>query len=165
LIKYAHQKVWKLLSLPFNNEVNNALQQQYIAAQFIALAGRYLIPKKPDGSNINMQFLPEKEMFLGNQNLDGWVIGVQLKNLTVQILDKSRNVADEISLDGLTFPDAFQEFKTKLKNNGINISELKTEQPYQLPTDSLKEGKYFFDAHEANQENIFYRHNAEMIVN
>lgn len=160
------QNTWKQITIPFSAVVNNVLQQQYLAAQFIALAGRYLIPKKPDGSNINMKFIPEKEMLLGNQHPDGWVVGVQLKNLTVIILDENLTSTDEISLTGLTFSDAFQEFKTKLKNNGIDISKLKTEQPYELPTDSLKDGKYFsIGLADVVTENNRYRHNAELIIN
>ncbi len=160
------QNTWKQITIPFSAVVNNVLQQQYLAAQFIALAGRYLIPKKPDGSSINMQFLPEKQMLIGNQHPDGWAVGVKLKDLTVQNLDKSLNVQAEILLEGKSFDEAFQEFKTKLQNLGIDISGLKTEQPYELSTDALKEGKYFtIGSDDAVSENIRYRHNARLIIN
>jgi len=107
---------WKKLIHPYSSETDNALQQQYLAAQFIALAGRYLIPKKQDGSNINMQFIPEKEMLLGNSFPDGWAVGVLLKNLTVQILNENGDAKTEISLAGQTFQEAFQEFKTALQS-------------------------------------------------
>ena len=162
----AQKNKWELLSITFKSELDKVLLQHHHAAQFVALAGRYLIPKKPDGSNINMQFLPEKEMLLGNPHPDGWVVGVQLKKLAVQLLDQNRRVNVEILLDGKTFSDAFQEFKTKLKNNGIDISELKTKQPYELPVDSLKDGKYFsIKSVDAVNENIRYRQNAELIIN
>lgn len=156
---------WELLSLTFKFGLNNVLQQQYLAAQFIALAGRYLIPKKTDGSNINMQFLPEKEMLMGNLHPDEWAVGVQLKMLTVQILDKNLNVQAEITLEGKSFDKAFQEFKTKLQHSGIDISGLKTEQPYELPTGGLKEGKFFKAGEQETTENIRYRHNAGLIIN
>ncbi len=157
---------WQSLSVHLNKDLENVLQQYHHAAQFIALAGRYLIPKKPDGSNINMQFLPEKEMLIGNQHPDGWAVGLRLKDLTVEILDKNRYVQAEILLEGKSFDEAFQEFKTKLQNSGIDISGLKTEQPYELSTDALKEGKYFtIGSDDAVSENIRYRHNALLIIN
>jgi len=159
------QNTWKQITLPFSAVVNNVLQQQYLAAQFVALTGRYLIPKKPDGSNINMQFLPEKEMLMGNQHPDGWAVGVQLKKLKVQILDKNLNVQAEIPLERKTFDEAFQEFKSELQNSGIDISGLKTEQPYELPTGGLKEGKFFNAGEQETTENIRYRHNARLIIN
>ncbi|GET24417.1 hypothetical protein [Prolixibacter sp. NT017] len=157
---------WQQLTADFIHEIENNLRQQHLAAQFVALAGRYLIPKKPDGSNINMQYLPEKEILLGNQHPDGWSVAVKLRNLTIQILDKNQHAQAEIPLDGKSFGDAFQEFKTKLQNSGIDISGLKTEQPYQLSTDALKEGKYFaIGSDDAISENIRYRNNARLIIN
>ncbi len=37
---------WKKLSLSFDHALHKVLRQQYLAAQFLALAGRYLIPEK-----------------------------------------------------------------------------------------------------------------------
>lgn len=156
---------WGLLSREFNNDLKNVLLQQHLAAQFIALTGRYLIPKKPDGSNINMQYFPEKEMLLGNSHPDRWAIGVKLRNQTVQILDEKNNSKTEVSLEGKTFQQAFQEFKTALQNHGIDVSGLKTEQPYELPTGGLKEGNYFaIGSDGAVAENIRYRYNAQLLI-
>ena len=160
------QNTWKQITIPFSEVVNNVLQQHHHAAQFIALAGRYLIPKKLDGSNINMQYLPEKEMLLGNSHPAGWTIGVKLRNQTVQILDENNNLKAEISLEGKTFQETFQEFKIALQNQGIDVSELNTKQPYELPTGGLKEGNYFaIGSDDAVAENIRYRHNAELLIN
>jgi|GEM_PF-755936 hypothetical protein len=157
---------WQLLSIPFNQDLENELLQQHLAAQFIALTGRYLIPKKPDGSNINMQYIPEKEMLLGNAHPAGWTIGVKLRNQTVQILDENNISKPEISIEGKTFQEAFQEFKSVLQNQEIDVSQLKTEQPYELPTGGLKEGKYFaLASDDAVSENIRYRHNSRLIIN
>jgi len=156
---------WELLSREFNNDLKNVLLQQYLAAQFIALAGRYLIPKKTDGSNINMQYIPEKEMLHGNSHPDGWAVGVYLKNFSVHVLDEKEDEKAEISLKGKTFQQAFQEFKTALQNQNIDVSDLKTEQPYELPTDALNEGKYFsIGGEDAVSENIRYRHNAQLLI-
>jgi hypothetical protein len=156
---------WGLLSHEFDNNTKNVLLQQHLAAQFIALTGRYLIPHMPDGSNINMQYISEKEMLLGNYHPNGWAVGIQLRNLAVLILDKNENSKAEIRLEGLTVGKAFNEFKEALQNQGIDVSGLKTEQPYQLPTGGLKEGKFFNPGELATRENIRYRHNARLIIN
>lgn len=156
---------WQLLSIPFNRLIGKELHQQHLAAQFIALTGRYLIPQKPDSSNINMQYIPEKEMLLGNYHPDGWAVGVKLKNFAVQILDKKDITKTEIVLVGKTFQEAFREYKTALQNLGIDVSDVKTEQPYELPTDGLKEGKYFaIGSDDAISENIRYRHDAQLLI-
>ncbi|MBN1987735.1 MAG: hypothetical protein JW761_15590 [Prolixibacteraceae bacterium] len=157
---------WQLLSIPFSQDMENELKQQHLAAQFIALTGRYLIPQKPDGSNINMQYIPEKVMLLGNAHPDGWKVGVKLRNQTVQILGENDNSKTEVPLEGKTLHEAFQEFKTALHNLGIDVSQLKTEQPYALSKGGLKEGKYFMrGSEEAVSENTRYHHNARLIIN
>lgn len=162
----AQENKWELLSMTFKNELNIVLQQKHHAAQFIALVGRYLIPKKTDGSNVNMQYIPEKEMLLGNQHPDGWVVGVQLKGLTVQILDNKLEPVIDIPLNGKTFEDCFQDLKSNLEKLGVDVSGLLTKQPYDLSPDSLKDGKYFSVGNkEAVRENILYRHNAGIIIN
>jgi hypothetical protein len=91
---------------------------------------------------------------------------VKLRNQTVQILDENNNLKAEISLEGKTFQETFQEFKTALQNQGIDVSELNTKQPYELPTGGLKEGNYFaIGSDDAVAENIRYRHNAELLIN
>ncbi|WP_303918686.1 hypothetical protein [Draconibacterium sediminis] len=156
---------WQLLTIPFNQKFKNVLLQQHLAAQFIALTGRYLIPQKPDGSNINMQYSSEKEMLLGNYHPDGWAVGIQLRNLAVLILDKNENTKTELPLEGLTFDKAFNEFKGALQSLEIDVSGLKIEQPYDIPTNGLSEGKFFNPGELATSENIHYRHNARLIIN
>lgn len=156
---------WQILSMAFNTEIESQLKQQHLAAQFIAITGRYLIPPKPDGSNINMQYIPEKKMLLGNAHPDGWTIGLQLENLKVQVLDEKGIVITEVSLNGKTFHQAFQEFKTVLQNRRIDVSQFKTEQPYELPTTGLREGKYFaIGSDDSVSENIRYRQNAQLLI-
>jgi hypothetical protein len=65
------KKNWKTLTLPFNDDLNDALQQQHHASQFIALVGRHLIPQQPDDSNTNMQYLLDKELLVGNELANG----------------------------------------------------------------------------------------------
>ncbi|NOR75713.1 MAG: hypothetical protein GQ525_11205 [Draconibacterium sp.] len=156
---------WQHLSIPYNETLNNVLRQQHHAAQFIALVGRYIIPQKPDVSNINMQYHIEKEILLGNQLPNGLYIGVQIIDLKIQILNAELEIVKELSLSGKTFNEAFQEFKLILKNLGVDVSELITKQPFELSADSLKEDKYFSaDNIKENKENQFYRYNAEMVI-
>ena len=113
-----------------------------------------------------MQYITEKEMFRGNIHPDGWGVGVKLRKLTVQVLDEKGIAKAEIFLEGKTFPQAFQDFKVVLQNQRIDILQLKTDQPYELPIDGLKEGNYFaIGSDDAVAENIRYRHNAELLIN
>lgn len=72
---------WRQQTMPFNNEINAALQQQHHAAQFLALVGRHLIPKKDDDSNTNMEFIPGENLLLGNALSNGMRVGLHLTDL------------------------------------------------------------------------------------
>ena len=79
---------WKLMTMAFNNELNDAVQQQYHAAQFIALVGRHLIPQRPDDSNTNMEYIFGKDMLRGNALANGMHVALQLYEMKISILDK-----------------------------------------------------------------------------
>jgi len=79
---------WKLMTMAFNNELNDAVQQQYHAAQFIALVGRHLIPQQTDDSNTNMEYIFGKDMLRGNALANGMRVALQLYEMKISILDK-----------------------------------------------------------------------------
>ena len=72
---------WKLLTNKFDSEIHKTLQVQHLAAQYIALTGRYLIPETEDKNNITMQFIPGQDMLLGRQHPDGWLVCLLLETL------------------------------------------------------------------------------------
>ncbi|MFW6290262.1 MAG: hypothetical protein ACOC0R_04775 [Mariniphaga sp.] len=157
---------WKLLTQEFDHRIHKNLKVQHLAAQYISLTGRYLLPEKEDKSNITMQFIPGKDLLLGRQHPDGWLVSLLLKDLVVQVRNDNMTVLGEVPLEGKTFPEALIEFKKELKNAGADVSLLKAEQPYELPMDSLEEGMFFSTgAEEAVMENIKYRHNANAVLN
>jgi hypothetical protein len=156
---------WEKLTLPFSNELRNVLNQQHLAVQFIGMTGRHLLPEKEDKSNINMEFLPREKMFAGNKIRQGFKIVFHPETHSLQIRRKELKIVKEINLEGKTFKNAFVELKNVLVELDVDVSSLKMEQPYELPHDSLKEGKYFFrDKTEFIEENIRYRHNAELLL-
>ena len=156
---------WNPVFFEFDKSVENALGQQHLAAQFIALVGRYIVPKKPDSSNINMQFITDTELLLGNKLANGLQIGLQLSTMEIQVLQKNSSVLNTIQLNNKTFEEAFEELKQILLNEGVDVSEIKTEQPYELPTQSLIDGKFSTSKKLAFVNNSILRHNAEVIIN
>ena len=83
---------WISTSFEFDEDVKNSLGQQHLAAQLIALVGRYIVPKKPDSSNINMRFITESELLLGNKLKNGLQIGLQLSELEIKVLQSGNTI-------------------------------------------------------------------------
>ncbi|MCD6596046.1 MAG: hypothetical protein J7L04_00055, partial [Bacteroidales bacterium] len=157
---------WKLLSTPFNQGLNEALQQQYHATQFIGMAGRHLIPQQPDDSNTNMQYLPEQELLAGNELSNGLGLALHLTDLKLCFLDQTGKCKNEISLVGKSKLQIFEELKKTMASLGIDVSKFKNELHYEIPAHQLDFGSSFSLKDKGLfQENTNYRHNAELIMN
>ena len=157
---------WKLLSTPFNQGLNEALQQQYHATQFIAMAGRHLIPQQPDDSNTNMQYLPEQELLTGNELSNGFRLTLRLTDLKLCFLDQAGKCKNGISLVGKSKQQVFEELKKTLIALDIEVSKFKNELHYEIPSHKLENGASFIITDsKLFEENTKYRHNAELIMN
>ncbi len=155
---------WKLVSFNFDTEIEKALRQQHLAAQLVALVGRYLVPKEPDLSNISMQYSAEKEMLLGKPLENGIYLGLQLHRLQIHFFDNSRKPFKIIQLHGKTFEQGFEELRKVLANVGVKVSALKNEQPYSLSTEAMVNNKFSNSNESALMAATKLRHNAEIIA-
>ncbi len=157
---------WKPLTLDFNNSLNDALQQQHHAAQFIAMVGRHLIPQQPDDSNTNMEFIPEKDLLIGNALPNGMHVALSLNDLKISMLDKNNSTKKVISLEGKTKKQVFNELTQSLADLGIDVSDFKNELHYEIAEHELDNGVVFTIKNENDFiENANYRHNAKLVLN
>ena len=157
---------WKFLTLDFNKEIYDALLQQHHAAQFIAMLGRHLIPQQLDDSNTNMQYLPGSGLLAGNEFSNGLRLALHLSDLKLCFIDQAENCKNKIFLAGKSKKLVFEELKKALINLGLDVSKFKDELHYEIPTHKLDKGS-FFSVNDKSlfQENAFYRHNAEIVIN
>jgi len=160
------KKTWRQQTMPFNNNLNDTLQQQHHAAQFLAMVGHHLIPQQADDSNTNMEFLPDENLILGNALPNGMRVALQLIELKLLVLDKKNEPKKVIKLDGKTKDEVFIELAQNLADVGIDVSNLKNELHYKIPTHPLGNGALFSIKNENDFiENANYRHNAKIVLN
>jgi hypothetical protein len=156
---------WKELTLDFNGDLHNVLLQQHHAAQFIALAGRYLIPQQPDDSNTNMQYRADREWLMGNELPGGLRMILHLADLKLCIIDKEENCRSEIDIVGLNKQQVFKELKQSLAGLNLDVTPFNNELHYTLPDHELDKNAAFSAGDQRSiQENIFYRQNAEIVI-
>ena len=159
------KETWKPLNLNFNAELDYALQQQHHAAQFIALFGRHLVPRKADDSNTNMHFIPDGEMLIGNKFSINKHLALRLTNFTLLIFDEANNSINEISLIGKTKLQIFKELKQTLSDLNVDVSNFTNQLHYEIPSHELDNGKAFSKINEKYlQEFKSYWHNAEIVL-
>ena len=160
------KKTWRQQTMPFNNNLNDTLQQQHHAAQFLAMVGHHLIPQQADDSNTNMEFLPDENLILGNALPNGMRVALQLTELKLFVLDKKNEPKKVIKLDGKTKDEVFIELAQNLAYVGIDVSNLKNELHYKIPAHPLGNGAMFSIKNENDFiENANYRHNAKIVLN
>ena len=157
---------WKKLTLDFDEGINNELQQQHHAAQFIALAGRHLIPQREDDSNTNLQYQVDGERFIGNKLPGGFRLALYLPELRLLILDVNDNIIAEIPLLSWTKAEVFGILKQKLAELSVDVSGFTTEMHYEIPAHKVdSDAAFSLNAEKQIKENIYYRSNAEIILN
>ncbi len=124
-----------------------------------------MIPKQPDDSNTNMQYKSAGELIIGNELPRGFRIALDLPQLKLFIMNHSNKPYAEIEVACQTKIEAFDNMKNKLSGLGIDVSELSMQLHYEIPGHEL-DGKaaFFMDSEPHIRENIYYRHNAEIVI-
>jgi hypothetical protein len=156
---------WKQISLPFENQLADALMQQHHASQFIAMAGRHLVPQEPDDSNTSMEYDIEKEMLVGKPLPNGFRLALNLVELTIKVLSSNLKSVSSFSLVNQTKKQAFDELKGMLAGMDVDVSGFKPDLHYEIPKHPLDEGATFSVKDKSYfQENVRHRHNAGIIL-
>jgi hypothetical protein len=155
---------WKHQSLPFDKKMKDALEQQHHAAQFLALVGHHLIPQKPDDSNTNMEYFPNKNMLIGNPLPNTLKLALKLTDLELFILDKHDNPLQNISLKRKTKKMVFNELKICLQNHAVDVSNFTDKLHYEIPKHPLDNGAVFSAEDKYLAENDIYRSNAKLVL-
>lgn len=156
---------WNNLSLKFDDKLHDSLLQQHHASQFIALAGKHLIPATKDDSHTNMQYISETESLLGNSLPGGKKISLDLPSLRISIIQDEDKILDEIELHGKTKTEVFDELKISLEKTGTDVSGFTNQLHYDIPSHPL-DHKAVFNTSFKNHflENTIYRHNADLLL-
>ncbi len=164
MIKKSHK--WQPLTQAYNPGLKEVLFQQYYGAQFVAMAGSHLITQRDDDSNTSMVFDPDLQSLKGETLQENLRLQLRLSDLTLSLLRKDSVISPAIPLSGLNRNEVFNRLSHILINVGINIDNLNNTLHYELPNHDLLDGSLFeYDNPLLIQENIAYRHNAEIVLN
>ena len=157
---------WKPITMSFNQELNEALQQQHQAVQLIAIVGRHLITQEEDDSNTNMQYYPEQKMMVGNALENGLRVAVDIDSMYLKVLDKELQTKKQFALEGKSKKMAIEKLRNILWDLNVDVSSFKDELHYELPKHKLnKDGVFSINNEDDFLENAIYRNNAELILN
>lgn len=134
--------------------INKATEQIHVAAQFLAMAGKFLTEPREDDSHTNLGWMSMKEKFISRPFGEGeqYFITLHPENLRLGFLDGHNHIMDRIPLEGMTQKDGVKWLKVKLTDLNIKGAEqYGIDLHYDMPNyANFKEKKFKISSQKAN---------------
>ena len=127
---------WKSVNPVAARRLSDARKQLHHAAQLATAFGISYIPKKPDDSHTNLEWI-ESEVALASNTLDGKRISIRVPDLTLLIGDQS------LGLRGNAMNDAAAWARRILDDEGMDGSRYTLRRHYEIPSHPVADGARF----------------------
>ena len=125
------------------SELNATQNTVHHVAQFIAIAGKYLLEEQADDSHTNMVWDVEKNYFVGKEIQGRAKVALHLPTLSLKILGPTDLEIISYSLFGKTKTEALNWLKQALLLKQIDAEDLKIELHYKIPHHPIDSGEAF----------------------
>lgn len=103
------------------------------AAQYPAMAGKYLVEQKPDDSNTNLKWIPDKNIFVGNLIENQYIVGLEPVSMELMIMDKDYQAIQILSMGIHTRKEIYEWLKKNLAHLNVDVSSLQEVMHYEIP--------------------------------
>ncbi|HZJ01752.1 MAG TPA: hypothetical protein VFD22_13910 [Gemmatimonadaceae bacterium] len=127
---------WKPVNPAAAKRLSDARRQLHHAAQLATAFGISYLPKKPDDSHTNLEWI-ESEQALASNALDGKRILVRVPDLTLMIGEQSLPLRD------LTLGSAWEWIRKTLESSGLDGSRYTLKRHYEIPSHPVANGAKF----------------------
>lgn len=158
---------WLYLNYTPNSRMNEAVCQLHNAVQFIAIAGKHLIPEKPDDSHTNMTWDNESLSFIGNlvEAPRPFRFLLNSRNLKLVMVNGNGREINSLHLPGVTKGFAFAWLREQVSSMGIDPRKVKNEMHYTIPEHAIQDcGNFRISDPEAFRELARHRSNTNLIL-
>jgi hypothetical protein len=159
---------WEYLSLQSKDHFKSSTLLQHHAVQFIAMAGRYLVPQKKDDGNTSMKWHPNKRMLMGqwiDTDVSPVKLGIRIDDLTLFIFDTSYSEIDRCSLQGNTKAEVFEWLRKRMIDLGQHQGPLEMDMHYSIKPHKTDDGYPFEIENKAElQEISSIRMDADLLI-
>lgn len=156
---------WKTLESTDQKRLNHENNLHHQAIQFIALAGKYLLPDKEDDSHTSMIWNEALNSYTGNVLPQNRRVAVRLPDLSLCIYDEKDYVVQAMEMNGCTWSELYDWMEKALQANSIDTKNLDTTLHYEIPNHGIYETASFDKPdHTMAQQVAFMRSNARNIL-
>ncbi|MCF8337555.1 MAG: hypothetical protein K9I74_06180 [Bacteroidales bacterium] len=135
--------MWKKLNQTDKDSLNGEIALQHHAIQYIALAGKYLIPEKEDDNHTSMEWKTSISSFTGNYLPHFTLVGVKIPELRLIVYDENYYIRHAIDIPGHTGKEIFEWLKKALQSHKIESQNLKYDLHYEIPGHSKYDDQPF----------------------
>ncbi len=125
--------MWKKLEHFDKELLNREVMLQHHAVQFIARAGKHLIPEKADDSHTNMEWKAPVSSFVGNYLPHFLMVGLCIPDLRLILYNENYYILHSLELPGLTGKKIFKWLNEALLANKVESQSLKYDLHYKIP--------------------------------
>ncbi len=145
MIVIPSSKEWQTLCLDPGAEMFHSTAQLHLAAQFIAMMGKYFVENEPDDSHTNMGWLPEQKYLVGHQVKGDkpFSLALDVTKLQLHFLNNDKFATDSFSLNGRTKSDVVEWIKSQLKKKGYDDGKFNMDLHYDIPAHETDNGEPF----------------------
>lgn len=156
---------WKPIQKTDIQHLNDENKLHHQAIQFIAIAGKYLLPDADDDSHTSMIWNTAFNSYVGKELPQSKRAAVRLPELSLCIFDDKDYVVQSMEMSGGTWSELYDWFEKALQANNIDTDLLQPELHYEIPEHGLYETASFDTPNQemANQVATL-RHNARQIL-
>ncbi len=117
-----------------DSQLNKATEQIHIAAQYLAMAGKYFLPPKDDDSHTNLGWDLDTQQFFSHRFSNrGVKLFLRPSDLRLSIGADPEDLLAQQNLQGLTQEQGSSWIKVRLKQLGLDPTDYRLDFHYQLP--------------------------------
>lgn len=124
---------WKKIEKIDIEDLNTEMTLHHHAVQFIALAGKYLLPEKEDDSHTNMYWSRALNSYMGHELPQYRRVAIRLPDLSLCIFDDKDYIVHALEISGYTRMDLHEWLTKALEANLVSTENLGLEMHYEIP--------------------------------
>ena len=161
------KNLWKELTPHPLSSIVQATEQYHLAVQYIAMAGKNLLPQQADDSQTTLEWWPDRRCFAGRRipgNPDFRLV-LDTREFSLVFYRDVRHPGEFLSLSGLKDEEVFSWVNEISLRKGATLDDLKRVDHYSLPPNFLSKGETFSTPTNSAQDILAtYRSNADLAL-
>lgn len=155
---------WIPLQKYVKSDLNSAQEELHLAFQFIAIAGKYLLPTRADDGHTNAGWDEATNSFFSRTISGRLRVALYAAAFQLQVLSADGEVLYRLRLDNKTVFECFLWLKELFRQEDVKTHDLSLELHYELSKKFDKDHRFTMPSFELLKELSFHRTNTDRVL-